>query len=90
VHRGLGIAASLCAFDVGLSTLFTRQHYILDVVAGILLAAAAYVIFLSRTRREDLPELDRYIAPALALVVIGIVAVFVGCYWVMYVLGVEV
>jgi membrane-associated phospholipid phosphatase len=38
VHRRVGIAAMICASIVGLSTLFTKQHYILDVIAGILLA----------------------------------------------------
>ena len=90
VHRRLGMWAMVCAFVVGLSTLFTRQHYILDMLSGMLLAFVAYAVFLRGARREDVPELDRRVAPALALVVIGIVAVFMGCYAVLYVLGVEV
>jgi len=90
VHRGLGIGASICAFVVGLSTLFTRQHYILDVVAGIFLAYVAYAIFLRKASREDVPEIDRRVAPALALVVIGIVVLCIGCYSVLYILGVDV
>lgn len=90
VHRGLGAVASVCAFAVGLSTLFTRQHYILDVVAGILLAAVAYAVFLRKASREDVPESDRLVAPALALVVSGIVVLGIACYWILYLLGVEV
>lgn len=90
VHRGVGIGASACAFVVGLSTLFTKQHYILDVVAGFVLAYVAYVLFLRKTCRRDVPELDRRVAPALALVVIGIVVLCFAFYAVLYVLGVEV
>jgi membrane-associated phospholipid phosphatase len=90
VHRGLGIVASIFALMVGVSTLFTRQHYILDVIAGIFLAFAAYAVFLRKTRREDVPELDHRAAPALAFVVAGIVVVFIGCYGVLFGAGVEV
>lgn len=89
VHRGLGNVASVGAFAVGLSTLFTRQHYILDVAGGIVLALVAYAVFLRRTRREDVPETDRRAAPALALLVAAIVSLFIGCYWVIYLLGFE-
>lgn len=51
VHRGVGIAAALCATLVGVSTLYTKQHYVLDVVAGILLAGVAYAVFLRRSPR---------------------------------------
>lgn len=90
IHRGLGRVALACASIVGLSTLFTRQHYILDVVAGIALACVAHAVFLRPARREDVPEIDRRAAPALALVVVGIVALAMGCYWVVYLLGVEI
>lgn len=90
VHRGLGIGASVCAFVVGLSTLFTRQHYILDVVAGIFLACVAYAVFLRNASREDVPENERRVAPVLALVVAGIVVIFIGFYSILYTLGIEV
>jgi membrane-associated phospholipid phosphatase len=84
VHRGVGIAATLCASLVGLSTLFTKQHYILDVIAGILLAAIAYVVFLRSDPVHEVPELDRRVAPLLGVVIIAIIAVGFGCYWVAY------
>ena len=90
VHRGVGIGAAACAFVVGLSTLFTKQHYILDVVAGIVLAFLAYVLFLRKAAREDIAALDRRVAPALVLVVSGIVLLCFGCYVVLYMLGVEI
>lgn len=89
VHRGLGKGASVAAFAVGLSTLFTRQHYILDVAGGIALALVAYAVFLRGTRRADVPETARRAAPALALLVAAIVSAFIGCYWLIYLLGFE-
>ena len=89
VNRHLGIFASVCAFFVGLSTLFTRQHYILDVVAGIFLAFVAYAVFLRGARREEVLESDQRLAPALAVLVMAIVAGFGGCYLLVYALGFE-
>ena len=84
VHRGVGIAAALCAALVGLSTLFTKQHYILDVIAGILLACVAYLVFLRNYPREGIPELDRRLAPVFALGVIALTGLVFVCFWVAY------
>ena len=88
VHRGVGLAAIVCAFVVGISTLFTKQHYVLDVAAGVLLASAASAWFLRGVRSGDVPDLDRRAAPALALVVIAIVGATAGCYAILYAIGV--
>jgi membrane-associated phospholipid phosphatase len=87
VHRGLGFTAIVSAFLVGLSTLFTKQHYILDVVAGILLASVACAVFLRKVSRDEIPDSDQRVAPALAFVVTGIVIVCFGGYTVLYILG---
>lgn len=84
VHRSLGIFALLCAALVAVSTLFTKQHYIVDVVAGVFLALIAYAMFLRNYPRERIPELDRLAAPALAASIIAMAAFGVGCYWVIY------
>jgi membrane-associated phospholipid phosphatase len=84
VHRRLGIAAMICGSLVGLSTLFTKQHYILDVIAGVLLAFTAYAIFLRSYSRDDVPDLDRRLAPVLALCVIAILGIALACFWVAY------
>jgi len=84
VHRGVGIAAALCASLIGVSTLYTKQHFIADVIAGIFLAYVAYVAFLHSYPREAIPELDRRLAPVLALWLIGILALTVVCFWVAY------
>ena len=84
VHRGLGLAATVCAALVGISTLFTKQHYALDVIAGFLLAAVAALVFLRGVPRDAVPELDRRAAPALAVGVIAILAVVAACFWIAY------
>lgn len=82
VHRGVGVFAIAIAALVGISTLFTRQHYIADVIAGALLAFLAYAIFLRAT--PQVPELDRRVAPVVALVTLAIAGFGVLCAWVVY------
>jgi membrane-associated phospholipid phosphatase len=50
VHRGFGVLALSWAVLVGISTLFIKQHYVADVIAGALLALASYAIVLRETR----------------------------------------
>lgn len=84
VHRGLGGFAVLCAAFVSISTLFTKQHYVLDVVAGLILALIAYTLFLRRYPRDRVPALDRAAAPALALCIVGLVSAGIFAYWLAY------
>jgi membrane-associated phospholipid phosphatase len=84
VHRSVGISAALGAALVGVSTLYTKQHYVADVIAGVFLACMAYVVFLRSYPREAIPELDRRLAPFLALVTIGIVGLMFACFWVVH------
>jgi membrane-associated phospholipid phosphatase len=84
LDRRLGLGALLCASVVAVSTLFTRQHYIADVVGGILLAVAAYVLILRGYPRRNVPELDRRLAPMLALVLLAVVGVGVVGVWIAY------
>jgi membrane-associated phospholipid phosphatase len=84
VHRGVGIVAGIAASLIGVSTLFTKQHYIVDVVAGTFLAFVAYLVFLHNYRRDAVPELERRLAPLLALGVIGFVGLVLGGFWIAY------
>ena len=84
VHRTLGRMAIAFAMVVALSTLFTKQHYIVDVVAGILLAYAAHGIFLRSYAAELVPAPDRSAAPALAVCIGGFSVVVVFGYWLAY------
>ena len=84
LDRRLGHGALFCASLVAISTLFTKQHYIADVVAGIVLAFAAYVLILRGYPRRNVPELDRHLAPILALGVLAVVGLGVVGFWVAY------
>jgi membrane-associated phospholipid phosphatase len=84
VHRGLGVAAVFCALLVAVSTVFSKQHYILDVLAGMLLASLAYVVVLRGSRRDQVPQLDRQAAPVVAFGAAGIAGVATACLWIAY------
>ncbi|HET7292719.1 MAG TPA: phosphatase PAP2 family protein [Vicinamibacteria bacterium] len=84
VHRALGITAALCASLVGVSTLYSKQHYVLDVVAGILLALIANVVFLRSYPRARIPVLDRRVAPVFALGTLGLVGLGMLIFWMAY------
>lgn len=84
VHRGVGAAAGLWAALIGVSTLYTKQHYVVDVIAGTLAAYVAYVLILHRYPREAVAESERRRAPVRALSAIGIYAVIVTGLWVAY------
>ena len=84
VHRGVGIAALAWAALIGVSTLYTKQHYAVDVIAGTFLAYVAYWLFLRRYPRDEVTASDRIQAPFRALAVIGIFAVMIAGFWVAY------
>lgn len=87
VHRGVGMVAGVWAFLVGMSTVYTKQHYVLDVIGGMLLASAAYVLILRTYPREAVPERERRLAPVLALCAFGIYGLLVGILWLAHVIG---
>jgi len=89
VHRGVGIVAIVWASFVALSTLYTKQHYVLDVITGILLACVAYAIFLRKYPREAIPERERRYAPLMAAGAVGVYGVILLTFWILYALGIE-
>jgi len=84
VHRRLGIIAMIAATLVAVSTLFTKQHYVLDVVAGVFLAFVAYGMFLRFPGSDQSPEFDRQVAPGLVLCVTAVVAAGLATSWMAY------
>ena len=89
VHRRVGGVACVWAVLVGVSTLFTKQHYVLDAIAGAVIGYVAYALFLRSFPHEAVPEVERRLAPVLALGAVGVYAVFVGVFWFFYLIGVE-
>jgi len=71
VNRRLGAIAGVWAALIAVSTLFTKQHYVADVLGGVLLAAIAWLLFL-RGKPRDVQELDRRAAPVIAATLSGL------------------
>jgi membrane-associated phospholipid phosphatase len=84
VHRRVGIGAMACAGLVALSTLFTKQHYVLDVLAGALLAGVAWTMCLRNVPGGRISELECRLAPWFALGTMMVAAIGVGCFWILY------
>ena len=85
VHRGVGALAGVWAFLVGVSTVYTKQHYVLDVIGGMGLASAGYVIFLRGYPRHAVPAGERRLAPLLAVGAYGTYGILVALMWIAYV-----
>lgn len=84
VHRKVGAFTLVCATLVAMSTLFTKQHYVLDLVGGVLLALVCYRIFASiYPGGEVLPDRHR-LAPTLAACVFAIAASGILGAWIVY------
>ena len=87
VHRRVGLVAIACASLVALSTLFTKQHYVLDVIAGAFLGWLAYAILFRDVPRVKVPALDPELAPSFALATFALAGIGISCYWIAYRLG---
>jgi membrane-associated phospholipid phosphatase len=84
VHAGVGWVAACWAVLISVSTLYTKQHYVVDVIVGAAAAFAAYGTFIRTYPRDAVPAADRLAAPRRALTVVGIFALVVGCLWLAY------
>jgi membrane-associated phospholipid phosphatase len=87
VHRGVGKAALAWASLVGVSTLLTKQHYVLDVVTGAALGYCAYRAFILGFPRERIPVLVKRAAPMLAAGAFLTYGLIVGIFWALYASG---
>jgi membrane-associated phospholipid phosphatase len=81
VHRGVGLVALVWATIIGVSTLYTKQHYVVDVIGGIAIAYAAYLLFLRGYPREATAEPDRRMAPKRALRAVWLYSAIVAVLW---------
>jgi membrane-associated phospholipid phosphatase len=84
VHRGVGRFATGWAALIGISTLFTKQHYVVDVIAGVLLAVIAERLFLRGHPAAAIPEDDRRRAPFRAMWVVAAYGLFAAGFWMAY------
>jgi len=84
IHRRLGWVALIGAALVALSTLFTKQHYVADVIGGMCFAGLAYAAFLRGYSRDRISEAERQVAPMLALVTSAVVVAGSACVWLVY------
>ena len=89
VSRRIGLTAVVWASLVAVSTLFTKQHYVADVIAGIVLAGAAYVVFLRSHPRAAIPQLDERVGPVVLIGFAGFHLLLVAGFWVAYLAGAE-
>lgn len=84
VHRTLGRVAIVSAVLVAISTLFTKQHYVVDAIGGAVLAVAADALCHGRSPRPSVPELDQRLAPTLALCATTAIGVGLAGFWMIY------
>jgi membrane-associated phospholipid phosphatase len=84
VHRRVGNVCFGAAALVALSTLFTKQHYVVDVVAGVSLAAVAAAVFLRPRSIAARGSLEHRVAPMLAGALACALALAVGVAWLTY------
>lgn len=87
MHRGVGVAASLWAVLIGLSTVYTKQHFVVDAIAGGILGAAAYWLFLRQWPRQPVADIDHRMAPRRSLYVAAGYIGVIGVMWTAYRLG---
>jgi membrane-associated phospholipid phosphatase len=82
VHRRVGFAAIAAACFVAVSTLFTKQHYVLDVIGGIALAVIVCRIFL----RGPLPvsDVERRAGPFFAAGIFGFTLLIAFGFWIAW------
>jgi len=88
VHRRLGGLLLAAAALVALSTLFTKQHYVLDVLAGVAMAMGVNAALLRTYPRERVPELDRRIALPFGVGAVALAAVVLASFYALYITGI--
>ena len=83
LDRAIGAGAFLLATLIGVSTLFTKQHFAADVAAGILVAYAAFRAIVAR-HVPDLPRLALTYGRPVTLVIPAAYTVAVAISFLLY------
>lgn len=87
MHRGVGLIACAWAALIGVSTVYTKQHYVVDAVAGAAAAIVAAAMFLRGRPPDAGVGVERILAPRRALYGACLYAVAVALFWTAYRLG---
>ena len=87
MHRGAGAVAAAWALLIGVSTIYTKQHFVVDAIAGAIIGLLAYAIFLRGRPLEPVADVDRRLTPRRGAYVIAAYAFVVAAFWVGYKLG---
>ena len=69
---------------IAVSTVYTKQHFVVDAIAGVIMGFAGYGIFLRGRPRVPVVQTDLLLAPRRALYVVIGYAVAVAGFWVAY------
>lgn len=89
LDRAVGRVMIPCAFAIAVSTLFTKQHYVADATAGLVLGWACYRRYFARHVPEDLPREALVFPRKYLLLVPGVFVAFAACCWFFYSSGVR-
>ena len=87
MDRSIGVAACAWAGLIAVSTIYTKQHYAVDALAGAVLGVAAGVMLLSNRAGDDEAADDRLMAPGRALFAVVAYLAAVGLMWIAYQMG---
>jgi membrane-associated phospholipid phosphatase len=87
MHAGVGVIAAAWAVLIGLSTVYTKQHFVVDALTGAALGAGAYAMFLRDRPFVAVADDDRRMAPTRSLYVVGAYSVIAFAFWIAYRLG---
>lgn len=87
MDRTVGVSASVWATLIAVSTVYTKQHYAIDAIAGAGVGFIGGAIFLRRSLRDDGSAEDHLLAPGRALFVVAAYLAAVGVFWLAYQLG---
>jgi high-affinity Fe2+/Pb2+ permease len=87
MDRGVGVIACAWAALISVSTVYTKQHYAIDAVAGAGIAFVAGAVFLRTSSGDDGSIEDRLLAPGRALFAVAAYLTAVGVFWIAYQVG---
>ena len=87
VHRRVGIAAIAWAALIGISTVYTKQHYVVDAIAGAAMGGVAYALFLRGHARSSPPDEAVRGAPRRAAIAAGLYGLLLVAGWIAFAAG---